>query len=75
MSALLTVRNLTKEFESRRGLLQKPRIVRAVDDVSFDAPVVFFVAFRSAFAVFTSAFASLASVFASLTDLPCDAFG
>ena len=36
MSALLTVRNLTKEFESRRGLMQKPRIVRAVDDVSFE---------------------------------------
>ncbi len=36
MSALLTVRNLTKHFESRRGLLQKPRIVRAVDDVSFE---------------------------------------
>ena len=36
MSALLSVRGLTKEFQSRRGLLQKPRIVRAVDDVSFD---------------------------------------
>ncbi|HUF23680.1 MAG TPA: ATP-binding cassette domain-containing protein [Vicinamibacterales bacterium] len=36
MSALLTVRNLTKEFESRRGLFQKPRIVRAVEDVSFE---------------------------------------
>jgi ABC-type oligopeptide transport system ATPase subunit len=36
VSALLTVRNLTKEFESRRGLFQKPRIVRAVDDVSFE---------------------------------------
>jgi len=36
VSALLSVRNLTKEFESRRGLFQKPRIVRAVDDVSFD---------------------------------------
>src|SRR5687767_14085328 len=36
MSALLTVRNLTKEFESRRGLLQRPRVVKAVDDVSFE---------------------------------------
>ncbi|MEX2273897.1 MAG: ATP-binding cassette domain-containing protein [Vicinamibacterales bacterium] len=36
MSALLTVRNLTKEFESRRGFLQRPRFVRAVDDVSFE---------------------------------------
>ena len=36
MSALLTVRNLTKEFESRSGLFQQPRIVRAVDDVSFE---------------------------------------
>jgi ABC-type oligopeptide transport system ATPase subunit len=36
VSALLTVRNLTKEFESRRGLFQKPRIVQAVDDVSFE---------------------------------------
>ena len=36
MSALLTVRNLTKEFESRRGIMQKPRVVRAVDDVSFE---------------------------------------
>jgi len=36
VNALLQVRNLTKEFESRRGLLQRPRVVRAVDDVSFD---------------------------------------
>ncbi len=36
MSALLTIRNLTKEFESRRGLFQRPRVVRAVDDVSFE---------------------------------------
>ena len=36
MSALLTVRNLTKEFESRSGLFQEPRVVRAVDDVSFE---------------------------------------
>ena len=36
MSALLTVRNLTKEFESHSGLFQEPRIVRAVDDVSFE---------------------------------------
>jgi len=36
VSPLLAVRNLTKEFESRRGLLQRPRVVRAVDDVSFD---------------------------------------
>ena len=36
MSALLTVRNLTKEFESRSGLFQQPRVVRAVDDVSFE---------------------------------------
>jgi len=36
VSALLTVRNLTKEFESRSGLFQQPRIVRAVDDVSFE---------------------------------------
>jgi oligopeptide transport system ATP-binding protein len=36
VSAILTVRNLTKEFASRRGLLQKPRVVRAVDDVSFE---------------------------------------
>jgi oligopeptide transport system ATP-binding protein len=36
MSAILTVRNLTKEFQSRRGLFQQPRIVKAVDDVSFE---------------------------------------
>ena len=34
--ALLTVRNLTRDFESRRGFLQRPRVVRAVDDVSFE---------------------------------------
>ena len=36
MSALLTVRHLTKEFSSSGGLFRAPRIVRAVDDVSFD---------------------------------------
>ena len=36
MSALLSVRNLTKEFTSGGGLFRSPRVVRAVDDVSFD---------------------------------------
>jgi len=36
VSALLEVRHLTRDFESRRGLLQRSRVVRAVDDVSFD---------------------------------------
>jgi ABC-type oligopeptide transport system ATPase subunit len=33
--ALLEVKNLVKEFSRRRGILAPPRVVRAVDDVSF----------------------------------------
>ncbi len=36
MSALLSVRHLTKEFSSSGGLFREPRVVRAVEDVSFD---------------------------------------
>jgi ABC-type oligopeptide transport system ATPase subunit len=36
VTALLTVRHLTKEFSSGGGLFRDARVVRAVDDVSFD---------------------------------------
>lgn len=35
MSALLTVKDLTKHFAGRSGLLARPPAVRAVDGVGF----------------------------------------